>query len=128
MYKYKIHHKNKACTVYIITKTVDFTITYEKKGLCLYRAHIASFCRLTAKKFKNLKEAGSFFFCDSTVRKTKRDAGPKHEGDGKFRHPHRTIGKIRHLGPLDICGLRNFPSMHFLLLRHAWFFLQGPVL
>jgi hypothetical protein len=24
-----------------------------------------------------------------TVRKPKRDAGPKHKGDGKFRHPHR---------------------------------------
>jgi hypothetical protein len=24
-----------------------------------------------------------------TVRKDKRDAGPQHKGDGKFRHPYR---------------------------------------
>jgi hypothetical protein len=24
----------------------------------------------------------------ATVRKAKHDAGPKHVGDGKFRHPH----------------------------------------
>jgi hypothetical protein len=30
-----------------------------------------------------------------TVKKAERDAGPKHEGDGKFHHPRRTIGKIR---------------------------------
>jgi hypothetical protein len=30
-----------------------------------------------------------------TFEKAERDAGPKHKGDGKFRHPRRTIGKIR---------------------------------
>jgi hypothetical protein len=30
-----------------------------------------------------------------TVKKAERDAGPKHEGDGQFHHPRRTIGKIR---------------------------------
>jgi hypothetical protein len=30
-----------------------------------------------------------------TVKKAERDAGPKHEGDGKFHHPGRMIGKIR---------------------------------
>jgi hypothetical protein len=27
------------------------------------------------------------------LKKAKRDAGPKHESDGKFRHPHRSIEK-----------------------------------
>jgi hypothetical protein len=27
--------------------------------------------------------------CNNTVRKAKRDAGPQHKGDGKFRHPYR---------------------------------------
>jgi hypothetical protein len=31
-----------------------------------------------------------------TVKKAKRNAGPKHEGDGKFRRPRRMIGKFRH--------------------------------
>jgi hypothetical protein len=31
------------------------------------------------------------FFTLYTVKKAERDAGPKHEGDGKFRHPHRRI-------------------------------------
>jgi hypothetical protein len=30
-----------------------------------------------------------------TVKKARRDAEPKHEGDGKFHHPSRTIGKTR---------------------------------
>jgi hypothetical protein len=34
-------------------------------------------------------------FTKITVKKAERDAGPKHEGDGKFHHPRRTIGKIR---------------------------------
>jgi hypothetical protein len=29
-----------------------------------------------------------------TVKKAKRDAGPKHVGDGKLRHPHKLSGLI----------------------------------
>jgi hypothetical protein len=38
----------------------------------------------------------TFFEKKFTVTKAKRDAGPQHMGDGKFRHPRRTIRKIRH--------------------------------
>jgi hypothetical protein len=40
-------------------------------------------------------EYQSWELCIYTVKKAERDAGPKHEGDGKFHHPRRTIGKIR---------------------------------
>jgi hypothetical protein len=64
-----------------------------------------------------------------TVRKTQRDAGPKHEGDGKFRHPHKTIGKILHIQRsgrsiyVDDGIFRHIP-VHVLVLSHAWLFLQ----
>jgi hypothetical protein len=35
----------------------------------------------------------------SLLKRAKRDAGPKRVGDGKFRHPHRTTGKIGHPHP-----------------------------
>jgi hypothetical protein len=31
-----------------------------------------------------------------TVTKAKHDAGPNHVGDGIFRYPHKSIGKISH--------------------------------
>jgi hypothetical protein len=51
-----------------------------------------------------------------TVTKAKRDAGAQHKDHGKFRHPHRPVGKIghKHRSGRSI----NFPS----LLYHAWFF------
>jgi hypothetical protein len=52
----------------------------------------------------------------ATVRKAKRDAGPQHEGDGKFRHPRRTIGKIRHQhrsGPKSM-WMTEFSVTHML--------------
>jgi hypothetical protein len=36
-----------------------------------------------------------------TVRKAKRDSGPKHGDDRKFRRPRRMIGKIRHQHTVD---------------------------
>jgi hypothetical protein len=48
-------------------------------------------------------------------------------GDGIFHHPHRTIGKIRHLhtfGRSIYVDEGIFRHMHVLVLRHAWHFLQ----
>jgi hypothetical protein len=58
-----------------------------------------------------------------TVKKTKRDVGPKHVGEGKFRHPRRSTGSIyvdngffRLIYVYD--GI--FRQPHVLGLRHAW--------
>jgi hypothetical protein len=70
--------------------------------------------------FKNSNGIKGYLY---TVRKTKRDTGPKHVCDGKIRHPHRTIGKIRHPSSRWIYmddGI--FRHIHVLVLRHARFF------
>jgi hypothetical protein len=62
-------------------------------------------------------------------KKAKRDAGPKHVCDGKFRHPHGSIGKIRHQHRLGRSityvdgGL--FRPIHVSGLHHAWLFNSG---
>jgi hypothetical protein len=51
-----------------------------------------------------------------TVQKAERDTGPKHEGDGKFHHPRRMIGKIcqhRRLGPCIYVGDGIFVTLVF---------------
>jgi hypothetical protein len=60
-----------------------------------------------------------------TVKKAKRDAGPKHEGKEKFRHSRRTIGKIRQHQRLGLSidmgdGIFHHPCV--VVLRHAWLF------
>jgi hypothetical protein len=60
-----------------------------------------------------------------TVKKAERDARPKHEGDGKFHHPRRTIGKIRQhqrLGLSIFMGDGIFRHPCVVVLRHAWLF------
>jgi hypothetical protein len=39
-----------------------------------------------------LYNSTNFHYYLYTVKKTVRDAGPQHEGDGKLRHPHRPSG------------------------------------
>jgi hypothetical protein len=51
------------------------------------------------------------------LRKAKRDEGPKHVCDGKFRQRHRLSGSINVVGGFSrsfyVCRWRNFPSpMH----------------
>jgi hypothetical protein len=49
------------------------------------------------------------------VKKAERDAGPKHVGDGKFRLPHRSIGKFlkpHRLGPLNLMWLTEFSVIY----------------
>jgi hypothetical protein len=60
-----------------------------------------------------------------TVKKAERDAGPKHEGGGKFHQPRRTIGKIRQHQRLGLSiykgdGIFRHPCV--VVLRHAWLF------
>jgi hypothetical protein len=60
-----------------------------------------------------------------TVKKAEHGAGPKHEGDGKFHHPRRMIGKIRQhhrLGPSIYVGDGIFRLPCVVVLRHAWLF------
>jgi hypothetical protein len=60
-----------------------------------------------------------------TVKKAERDAGLKHEGDGKVHHPRRMIGKIRQhhrLGPSIYVGDGIFRHPCVVVLRHAWLF------
>jgi hypothetical protein len=64
-------------------------------------------------------------FTKITVKKAERDAGQKHEGGGKFHHPHRTIGKIRQhqrLGLSIYMGDGIFRHPCVVVLRHAWLF------
>jgi hypothetical protein len=60
-----------------------------------------------------------------TIKKAKSDAVPKHLWNGKFRHPPRSIGKIRHqhrLGRSIYVDGGFFRPMHVSGLRHAWLF------
>jgi hypothetical protein len=60
-----------------------------------------------------------------TVKKAERDTGPKHEGDGKFHHPRRTIRKIRQhqrLGLSIYMGDGIFRHPCVVVLRQAWLF------
>jgi hypothetical protein len=57
-----------------------------------------------------------------TVKKSERDAGPKHLGDGKFRHSQRRIGKIHQQyrsGRSTYMANGMFRHLHVLVLRHA---------
>jgi hypothetical protein len=56
------------------------------------------------------------YFC--TVRKTKRDAGPKHEGDRKIRHLHKSGRSMYVDGGI-------FLRTHVLVLRHDWLFYSA---
>jgi hypothetical protein len=60
-----------------------------------------------------------------TVKKAERDEGPKHEGDGKFHNPRRTIGKIRQHQRLCLSiymGDGFFRHHCVVVLRHARLF------
>jgi hypothetical protein len=60
--------------------------------------------------------------CRVTVTKAKRDTGPQHLGDGKFRHSHGTIGKICHQhrsGRWVYVDDGIFRHPHVVGLRHA---------
>jgi hypothetical protein len=49
----------------------------------------------------------------SLLEKAKRDACPKHVGDGKFCHPYILSGldlRKWRIYPIVLCGWRNFPS------------------
>jgi hypothetical protein len=59
------------------------------------------------------------------LKKTERDAGPKHKGDGKSHHPRRTIGKYRQherLGLSIYMGDGIFRHPYVAVLSHAWLF------
>jgi hypothetical protein len=59
------------------------------------------------------------------LKKAERDPGQKHEGDGKFHHPRRTIGKIRlhqRLGLSIYMGDGIFRHPCVVVPRHAWLF------
>jgi hypothetical protein len=45
-----------------------------------------------------------------TVKKAERDARPKYEGDVKFHHPRRTIGKI---------NTRDWPSLSIWVAKFS---------
>jgi hypothetical protein len=45
--------------------------------------------------FRGITGKLNFLTIIHTVTKAKHDAGAQHKGDGKFRHPHRSVGKIR---------------------------------
>jgi hypothetical protein len=91
------------------------------------------YIQLTLVKFYLAKFLNNTHWIYSTIKritlleKTKHEAGSKHEGDGKLRHPHRTIGKIRHLhrsGRSIYVDDEIFRHIHVLVLSHAWLFLQ----
>jgi hypothetical protein len=60
-----------------------------------------------------------------TVRKAKRDAGPKHVGDGKFRQQNRLSSPIYVVGGFfRFFYVANgiFRHPHVLIMRHAQLF------